>query len=260
MTDPRVAALAEALGDLFPHHQREKWPFTAVDLAAAILAALSPDWCGHIGVEEVITQAQARIAYLDARVVALNAEVLDRMDQWHRDSLARDELARQQAAEIARLRRIEEAARQADSYLSTYRARALSVQAARGALRAALEGASDEPAPHPPYPLPEDFDAMTDAEFWAYVERIGAGDRIRKAMAEPLPEPAPPCREREAYDAGRLAGFEEGLAASPEPAPLDEHAVMTDAMRLDVHTPHSILRRLHQMGYRIAREYERAEP
>jgi hypothetical protein len=48
-------------------------------------------------------EAEARVS-LEARIVDLNAEVLDRMDQWHRDSLARDELARQQAAEIARLR------------------------------------------------------------------------------------------------------------------------------------------------------------
>jgi hypothetical protein len=44
--------------------------------------------------------------------------------------------------------------------------------------------ATPSPEPHPPYPLPADFDAMTDAEFWGYVERIGAGDRIRRAMAE----------------------------------------------------------------------------
>ena len=68
-----------------------------------------------LGVEEAIAQGQRMLAAseaaadreitrLNARVVDLNAEVLDRMDQWHRDSLARDELARQQAAEIARLR------------------------------------------------------------------------------------------------------------------------------------------------------------
>ena len=110
-TDPRLAPLAAALLDLFPAVQRDRWPFTPEQAAAAILAALPPDWCGHVGVEEVIAQGQARIATLDARIVALNAEVLDRMDQWHRDSLARDELARQQNREIARLRAIEEAAR-----------------------------------------------------------------------------------------------------------------------------------------------------
>jgi hypothetical protein len=61
--------------------------------AAAILAALPPDWCGHIGVEEAIAQGQNRIAALDARIVDLNGEVLALM------------------AEIARLRKIEEAAR-----------------------------------------------------------------------------------------------------------------------------------------------------
>jgi len=47
---------------------------------------------------------EAEIERLNARIVSLNAEVLDRMDQWHRGSLARDELARQQNAEIKRLR------------------------------------------------------------------------------------------------------------------------------------------------------------
>jgi len=37
MTDNGLAALAAALGDLFPHYQREKWPFTAEQAAAAIL-------------------------------------------------------------------------------------------------------------------------------------------------------------------------------------------------------------------------------
>jgi len=74
--------------------------------AADFLIALGWTRCAHVGVEEVVAQAQARIATLDARVVALNAEVLDRMDQWHRDSLARDELARQQNREIARLRNL----------------------------------------------------------------------------------------------------------------------------------------------------------
>ena len=55
---------------------------------------------------------------------------------------------------------------------------------AEARLRAALTTPS--PEPHPPYPLPADFDAMSDAELWAYIERIGAGDRIRRAMAEPI--------------------------------------------------------------------------
>jgi len=36
---------------------------------------------------------------------------------------------------------------------------------------------------HPPYPLPADFETMTDAEFWGYAERIGFSDRIRHTMA-----------------------------------------------------------------------------
>lgn len=39
-------------------------------------------------------------------------------------------------------------------------------------------------ATHAPYPTPADFDAMTDEEFWAYCDRIGATERIRRAMAE----------------------------------------------------------------------------
>ena len=54
--------------------------------------------------DEARAPLEAEIERLNARIVSLNAEVLDRMDQWHRDSLARDELARQQNAEIKRLR------------------------------------------------------------------------------------------------------------------------------------------------------------
>ena len=39
--DPRIAALAEALTDLFPAVQRDWWPFTSEQAAAAILAALA---------------------------------------------------------------------------------------------------------------------------------------------------------------------------------------------------------------------------
>jgi hypothetical protein len=103
MTDDRgLAALAAAL------HPHICGPVVHVcgNAAAAILGergVFLPD--GHpLGVEEAIAQGQARIAALDARIVDLNAEVLDRMDQWHRDSLARDELARQQNRKIAALR------------------------------------------------------------------------------------------------------------------------------------------------------------
>jgi hypothetical protein len=50
MTDPRTAALAEAL-HLIRHMHGNLWPPTDAcgckDEAAAILAALPPDWCGH---------------------------------------------------------------------------------------------------------------------------------------------------------------------------------------------------------------------
>lgn len=51
---------------------------------------------------------------------------------------------------------------------------------------ATLDAARPE---HPPYPLPEDFAAMTDAEFWGYVERIGGADRIRAARSTRSTDP-----------------------------------------------------------------------
>ena len=42
---------------------------------------------------------------------------------------------------------------------------------------------------HPPYPLPEDFEKMTEAEFWGYAERIGFADRLCAALAEQEPRP-----------------------------------------------------------------------
>ena len=53
MTDPRTAALAEALTDLFPAVQRDRWPFTPEQAAAAILAALPANFlCGHLAHDE----------------------------------------------------------------------------------------------------------------------------------------------------------------------------------------------------------------
>ena len=106
MTDNGLAALAAAMTDLFPAVQRDWWPFTPEQAAAAILGERGVFLAdGHpLGVEDAIAQGQARIAALNARIVDLNAEVLDRMDQWYRDSLARDELARQQNGKIATLR------------------------------------------------------------------------------------------------------------------------------------------------------------
>jgi len=55
-------------------------------------------------------------------------------------------------AEIANLRRIEEAARRADGYLAVYRGRQHAVQAARGALRAVLEEKWDDHAVNDQHP------------------------------------------------------------------------------------------------------------
>ena len=76
MSDPKAAALAKALG-LFIRPPRALGSY--VDLAAAILATLPPDWCGH-----------------------------DRDAIYAEGYLAR---ANEIEATIARLRKIEEAAR-----------------------------------------------------------------------------------------------------------------------------------------------------
>ena len=89
MTEPTTAAGRALLRLLAP-------PFDSMDGNA--WAVYNDNEASILAIE-----AEAR-APLEARIVDLNAEVLDRMDQWHRDSLARDELARQQNAEIARVR------------------------------------------------------------------------------------------------------------------------------------------------------------
>ena len=106
----------------------EEWFRTPREMAAAILAALPPDWCGHIGVEEVIARAQ-------------------------HDAACRDELARQQAATIARLRRIEEAARAVAECCAVEESwggqESDDLCATHTALRAALEEKhTDDPATH----------------------------------------------------------------------------------------------------------------
>jgi hypothetical protein len=84
--DPRIAALAEALRSLPVPATYEEWQAridaSYEDDAAAILAALPPDWCGH----HAASEAMRALAEQTATIV-------------------------QQEDEIARLRRIEEAAR-----------------------------------------------------------------------------------------------------------------------------------------------------
>ena len=86
MTDPRIAALAEALQTIPVPASYEEWQ-SRVDVsyeadAAAILAALPPDWCGHSAFDGI----------QDAMTIT------------------------NQTAEIARLRKIEEAARAIETW------------------------------------------------------------------------------------------------------------------------------------------------
>jgi len=127
MTDPRIAALAEALRDISggladPLDPGDFLPgvVTAQEFAAAILAALPPDWCGHIGVEA-----------FDAKAFAAVVVQRDRMT----------DLYGQSKAEIARLRKIEEASRALDESGYLYEIAKLSMEGETfvAALRAALE-------------------------------------------------------------------------------------------------------------------------
>lgn len=120
--DPRTAALAEAITAAYygldrdaqdwernPDQGRFEWYASADEMAAAILAALPADWCGHGG------------AFIEAQAMSL----------------------RDAGNEIARLRMIEEAAREIvpnwddDHCFDCHEAR----PCAHDALRAALEEA-----------------------------------------------------------------------------------------------------------------------
>jgi hypothetical protein len=117
--DPRIAALAEALfhhGAAHPDPTDQwEWDSCGVECAAAILAALPDDWCGHTGYAA---------AY----------------DMGQRDGHAACE--EDTFPIIARLRRIEEAARAAEDVLNLVRSAGLlsdEEEAIHTALRAALE-------------------------------------------------------------------------------------------------------------------------
>lgn len=83
MTDNGLAALGTALDD----HNGGSDYHCNIRCAAAILAALPPDWCGH-----------------DPTLYIQVADLTERLE-------AAESQADRQAAEIARLRKIEEAAR-----------------------------------------------------------------------------------------------------------------------------------------------------
>ena len=86
-TDPRIAALAEVLREVIDDgwYYRDLYKSRPSEDAAAILAALPPDWCGHADEE------------YNSRISRMIAE--------------QDAIRIEHTAEIARLRPIEEAAR-----------------------------------------------------------------------------------------------------------------------------------------------------
>jgi hypothetical protein len=144
MTDPRLAALAAALTEV-QGGAYASW----LGRVPAILAALPPDWCGHIGVEEAIAQGQRMLVAseqaADREITRLQAELrVAHLDDTRdaeivslRNSLTyHTEDPRE--AELARLRAIEEAARLAvrEPFWCNWGA---GQNAALDALRAALE-------------------------------------------------------------------------------------------------------------------------
>jgi hypothetical protein len=95
MTDNGLAALAEGLGDLFPHYQREKWPFTAEQAAAAILGphgVFTPDGTVFArGIEKIVAaehEAREEIATLRAALGEADALIGELAEVVHQtDSL-----------------------------------------------------------------------------------------------------------------------------------------------------------------------------
>ena len=101
MSDPRIAALAEALIAVDVKSIDDWWTWEPAKLAAAILAAMPPGWCGH---DEGEWQAE-------------------------RDALKR--LVESSGEQIARLRKIEEAARDVAAGAEAINARDSAAQADR---------------------------------------------------------------------------------------------------------------------------------
>ena len=163
MTDPRTAALAEALvnTEMIQRYRayalkanpgtmasESMWQL-ACEWAAAILAALPPDWCGHDPDDAERTAlylhtmnnmnteiASHRECVESIRVLVADAE---RAAQIERDNAANlYESVVEQESTIARLRRIEEAARKMETWAHSegYRVHR---EEWEDALRAALE-------------------------------------------------------------------------------------------------------------------------
>jgi hypothetical protein len=71
--DPRIAALAEALVEIDVKSIDDWWTWEPTKLAAAILAALPPDWCGHktaVMLEQEAEAHEATIARLRTALAA----------------------------------------------------------------------------------------------------------------------------------------------------------------------------------------------
>ena len=99
MNDPRIAALAEAMEQT--SKAGEPWA-TYPEWAAAILAALPPDWCGH-------TEALA-VLKIDGKIGSRDVDRIRAL--WSDANHVTLDVVDSQAAEIVRLRKIEEAARE----------------------------------------------------------------------------------------------------------------------------------------------------
>jgi hypothetical protein len=144
---------------------------------------------------------------------------------------------------------------EADEYASGY---------ADGQAEAYERGRADAlAASQPPSGVQPQFDVDPPANCGPEVSRPKppSGDALREAVEDVL-------RNGSLYhDAGAIhkrLRMALDIAALATPAPLDvegvaEFAILQQAFERDPHTPHSILRRLHQMGYRIARAYANQE-
>ena len=116
MTDPRIATLAEALYAQEPHTCDDRM----LNCAAAIIAALPDDWCGHATPPEGTRLILASDELLDrwgtrtASGAAITAEWGEPTPEgWYEPVFTTTDDGKEvvDRAEIARLRRIEEAAR-----------------------------------------------------------------------------------------------------------------------------------------------------
>jgi hypothetical protein len=111
MTDPRIAALAEALASSGVGCATQTCPeHSSKDHAAAILAALPPDWCGHDfnQAARIMVEQAAELARLRA------SRGRERKPGPGPDPNWPAAIEQCDCAELARLRAIEEAARAVD--------------------------------------------------------------------------------------------------------------------------------------------------